>query len=250
VELAGAVCLVTGASSGIGRAVAVRLGRAGAHVVVSGRDEGRLREAAREAGAHPIAADLTLPGEAERLAAAAAAPFGPIDVLVNNAGAGWAGPFAEMAAGEIGRLFAVNAVAPVILTRALLRTMLERRRGHVVNVASIAGHVGARREAVYAATKGAVAVFSESLRQELAGTGVGVTLVSPGVVATSFFDRRGAPYARRRPRPLPPERVAEALVEAVVHDRPLVIVPRWLALPVGIHGLLPSVYRRLATRFG
>jgi short-subunit dehydrogenase len=128
--------------------------------------------------------------------------------------------------------------------------MLERGRGHVVNVGSIAGHVGVPREAVYAAAKGGLAVFTESLRQELAGTGVGVSLVSPGVVDTPFFERRGAPYERRRPRPVGADAVARALVDAIERDRPLVLVPGWLALPARLQGALPGLYRALAGRFG
>jgi short-subunit dehydrogenase len=128
--------------------------------------------------------------------------------------------------------------------------MLERGAGAIVNVASVAGHVGVREEAIYAGTKAGLVVFAESLRQELAATPVRVSVVSPGVISTRFFERRGVPYARHRPRPIEPERVAEAIVEAVRTGRPTVFVPRWLALPVRVHGALPGLYRALASRFG
>ena len=118
-----------------------------------------------------------------------------------------------------------------------------------MNVGSIASHVPVRGEAVYAATKWGLAGFGESLRSELAGTGVGVTLVSPGVVRTSFFDRRGVPYRRSSPRPVPPGRVASAIVRAVEHEQDDAFIPRWLAFPARLHGTWPWLYRRLAARF-
>ncbi|HJU46759.1 MAG TPA: SDR family NAD(P)-dependent oxidoreductase, partial [Gaiellaceae bacterium] len=166
------------------------------------------------------------------------------------AGVGLAGPAAEVAPAAVERLVAVNLAAPLLLTRALLPGLLERRRGHLVFVASIAGHVGVKGEAVYAATKGGLITFAESLQQELAGSGVGVTLVSPGVVDTPFFEHRGSPYARSRPRPVPPEPLAREIADAIEAGRAHVIVPRWLGLPLRLHGLLPGFYRSLARRFG
>jgi short-subunit dehydrogenase len=242
-ELRGAVCLVTGASSGIGRATALRLSHEGARVVALGRD----RAALEGLGAwRLVVADLADAGAVRR----AAEEAGEVDVLVNNAGLGWAGSLADVDPAEVERLVAVNLVAPILLTRALLPPMLERRHGHVVNVASIVAHTGAREEAVYAATKGGLVAFTESLRQELAGTGVGVSIVTPGVIETSFFERRGRPYARRWPRPLPPERVADAVVRSIRDDCPEVFVPRWMSGPARLRGAFPGVFRFLVDRFG
>jgi len=246
VELENAVCLVTGASSGIGRAAALALAAAGARVVPLGRDRDALEQLPMADSA--IVADLAREGEAARAAEDALAAFGRVDVLVNNAGIGWAGPLVEIEREDAERLVAVNLMAPLLLARAVLPPMLEERRGWIVNVGSIVGHVGVRDEAVYAATKGGLVAFSYSLRQELAGTGVGVSLVSPGVIDTRFFERRGAPYTRRRPRPLPPERVAEAIVEAIRRERAEIFVPRWLALPARLQGAAPGLYRVLARR--
>jgi short-subunit dehydrogenase len=243
VELRGATCLVTGASSGIGRATALRLSREGARVVALGRD----RAALEGLGAwRLVVADLAQPGAARR----AAQETGEVDVVVNNAGIGWAGPFMDMPADEIERLVAVNLLAPVALTRALVPAMVARGDGHVVNVCSIVAHTGGRGEAVYAATKGALAAFTESLRLELAGSGVGVSLVTPGVIDTPFFERRGAAYARRWPRPVPAERVAGAVVAAIERGRAEVFVPGWLAGPARLRGAAPGLFRRLAGRFG
>ena len=238
-RLAGARCLVTGASSGIGRATAKALQDAGAAVVGLGRDGSALAEPS-------IVCDLADPQQVER----AAAEAGPVDLLVANAGQGWAGNFAEIEPETVERLVRVNLLAPLQLTRALLPGMLVRGRGHVVLVGSIVGRVGARDEAAYAATKGGLTAFAESLRQELDGTRVGVTLVTPGVIATPFFERRGAPYARSFPRPVHAGRVAKAIVDAVERDRAEVTVPRWLTIAPRLHGVAPGLYRALAGRFG
>jgi short-subunit dehydrogenase len=148
------------------------------------------------------------------------------------------------------RLIRVNLAAPIRLTRAVLPGMLRHRRGHVVNVASIAGHVGVPDEAVYSATKAGLITFSDSLRYELDGTNVGVSVVSPGVVDTAFFDRRGRPYDRRFPRPIPAEPVAAAITKAIRNERPMVFVPSWGSFPARLRGGLPGVYRALARRFG
>ena len=241
-DLRNARCLVTGASSGIGKAVAHRLAHEGARVVALGRDT----QALTGLGARAVVCDLAAPGAWSRAAEAA----GEIDVLVNNAGIGWAGRFADMPSDASERLLAVDLLAPILLTRALLPGMLERRRGHVVNVASIVAHTGAKAEAVYAAAKGGLVAFSESLRQELAGTPVRVSVVTPAAIDTPFFERRGLPYGRRWPRPLPPERVADAVVRALETGRAEIFVPGWMTLPARLRGTAPGVFRHLVDRFG
>jgi short-subunit dehydrogenase len=107
-----------------------------------------------------------------------------------------------------------------------------------------------KNEAAYVSTKAGLIGFSESLRYELLGTGVRISVVSPGVVQTAFFERRGHPYDRRFPRPISPERVAETIVRAIRSGRPQLFVPRWLAFPVWLRGTWPGLYRVLAGRFG
>jgi len=251
VEPAGTRCLVTGASGGIGRAVARRLAAAGARLAVHGRDRPALTELAAAAGdgasvAAILTGDLTRAGAAEAAVEDAAAALGGVDVVVAGAGAGWAGPFTGMDMAEAERLVALNLMAPVRLTRAALPAMLQRRRGHVVLIGSIAGCVGVPEEAVYAATKAGLAAFADSLRGEVAGSGVGVSLVTPGAVDTAFFERRGRRYGRRIPRLVSPERVAAAVVACVEDDRAERTVPRWLAVPARLHGAAPGLYRSLA----
>src|SRR6266571_7215494 len=248
-RLDGAVALVTGASSGIGAATAVAL--AGAGLLLSGRDEARLAEVAGRTGGTVLGGDLAAPGGAAGLAEQAlAAARGGIDVLVNNAGLGWAGPVGEIPAAKVTELATVNLAVPIELTRLLVPGMAERGRGGVVFVSSIAGVTGVRGEAVYAATKAGLAAFAESLAYEVRGRGVAVSVIVPGVIDTPFFARRGRPYARPRPAPIPAGRVAAAIVSALEHERPVVYVPGWLRFPAWLHGTAPGAFRALAARFG
>jgi short-subunit dehydrogenase len=249
-RLVDAVVLVTGASSGIGAATAVRLAASGARLIVTGRNEERLREIAAQTSATPLTADLAEPGGPELLVEKALAAEGRVDVLVCNAGAGWAGPIGELPGSKASELVSLNLLAPVHLARLLAPGMAERGSGRLVFVSSIAGATGVRYEAVYAATKAGLNYLAECLAYELAGTGVGVSLVLPGVVDTPFFGRRGHPYNRRRPVPIPPERVARAIARTVSRDLDVVYVPGWLRLPVWVHGVAPRTFRRMAVRFG
>jgi short-subunit dehydrogenase len=250
-RLEGAVALVTGASSGIGAATATALAAGGTRLLLSGRDEVRLAEVAGRTGGVALGCDLAAPGGAADLARQAlAAAGGGIDILVNNAGLGWAGPVGEIPAAKVTELATVNLAAPVELTRLLVPGMAERGRGGVAFVSSIAGVTGVRGEAVYAATKAGLAAFAESLAYEVRGRGVTVSVIVPGVIDTPFFSRRGTPYGRARPAPIPAGRVAAAIVSALEHDRPVVYVPGWLRFPAWLHGTAPAAFRALAARFG
>src|SRR6266508_2536818 len=208
-RLEGSVALVTGASSGIGRSVALLLAERGARLAVAGRDRDAVAAVAARAGA-----------------------------------------LAEMPPEVAERLVAVNLLAPVRLTGLVLPGMLERGGGHLAYVGSIAGATGVAREAVYAATKAGLAAFADSVREEVAGRGVGVSVTIPGVLDTPFFERRGSAYDRAWPAPVPPERVARAILRAVGSDRAEVFAPAWMRLPARFKGALPGLYRTLALRFG
>ncbi|MFF0342689.1 SDR family NAD(P)-dependent oxidoreductase [Kribbella sp. NPDC004875] len=246
-RLDGKVALVTGGSAGIGAAVAERLATAGARVVVHGRDEQRTAAVATRVGGVPLVGDLA---ETGTLADQVLRVHGRVDVLVANAGTGWSGPFVEMRYDEIERLIAVDLVAPLRLTHQLLPPMVERGSGHIALVGSIAGRTAVAGEAVYAATKAAIDIFAESLRLELRGTGVGVSLTVPGVVDTGFFAARGRPYDRSRPRPMPAADVARALVDGITNDRPETVVPGWLRVAPVVRAVAPGAYRLLSARFG
>jgi NAD(P)-dependent dehydrogenase (short-subunit alcohol dehydrogenase family) len=257
-RLRGAVALVTGGSSGIGAATARALAEAGARPLIAGRDRGRLAAVARQTGGLALEADLGSADGAATLAEAAVraaeslspGPASGIDILINNAGVGWSGPIGEMTAEKVAELVAVNLTAPIQLTRLLVPGMAARGWGRVVFVSSIAGATGVRGEAVYSAAKAGLGFFAESLSYELSGRGVGVSLIVPGVIDTPFFERRGRPYGRTKPQPIPAERVAQAITSAIARDAAVVYVPRWMRLPAWLHGAAPGTFRILAGRFG
>ncbi|MGW3265884.1 SDR family NAD(P)-dependent oxidoreductase [Streptomyces sp. NPDC001056] len=243
--------LVTGASSGIGAAVARRLAAEGGwRLVLNGRDLTRLEQVAAEVSAVTVAADLNRPGADRKVAEAALDHLGRVDLVVAGAGVGWAGDFTGMPRARIEELVGTDLLATLHLVRGLLPHMVAAGSGRIVLLGSVAGSVGVRGEAVYSAVKAGVAVFADALRYELRDTGVGVTHVVPGVVDTPFFDRRGVPYRRSRPRPVPPERVADAVLTAVRRGTDEVYVPGWLRLPARVRGAAPGLYRRLAAHFG
>jgi len=236
----GARALVTGASSGIGAATVRRLARP----LLVGRDEQALAALAGETGGSYLVADLREPDAPERIADWA----GDVDLLVCNAGIGWAGPLDGLSPAGIAELVTVNLTAHLVLARLLVPGMVARGRGHLVLVSSIAGCLGVADEAVYAATKAGLRTFADSVR--LAHQEIGVTTVVPGVVDTPFFTRRGAAYDRTRPKPVPSDAVATALLDAVRRNRSEVFVPAWLRFPARLHGAVPSLVGRLQRRFG
>lgn len=249
-QLSGSVALVTGASAGIGRAVAVALAERGAQLLVHGRDPARTAAVAEQLGAPALIADLGDPAGRDRLAADALAASGRVDILINNAGIGWSGPFTDMSAAQRQQLLQLDLAAAIDLTSRLLPPMIERDHGCICFVSSIAGRTGVAGEAVYAAAKAGLDAFAESLRLETSGTGVRICTIVPGVVDTGFFDHRGRAYGRRFPRPVPAEAVARAVVTGISSDRAEIWVPSGLRIAPIIRGLLPGPFRTLSARFG
>lgn len=193
----GLACLVTGASSGIGREIAYELARRRARVVVTARRAERLTEVVAECrrlgapDAWPIVADLAVAAEVERLAAESERLAGPIDVLVNNAGFAVPGLFPRSDLPRTLEMVRVNVDAAVVLARRLLPGMLERDRGGILNVASVAGFSGSPVQSAYAGTKAFLRLWSHSVHAEVKHTRVAITALCPGVTDTEFFDAAG-----------------------------------------------------------
>jgi short-subunit dehydrogenase len=207
--------LVTGASSGIGRALAVRLAGAGVEIVAVARDRERLHELAADLPieVEVLVADLSDPDQLLMVEQRLASGDRPVDLAVNNAGFGTYGAFADLDIDGEQREIAVNVVAVVRLTHAAARAMLARGRGAILNIASVAGLQATPGNAVYGATKAFVASFGEAVHGELAGTGVSLTTVLPGFTRTEFARRAGI---EGRPIPGPAWQTADAVAEAAL----------------------------------
>jgi short-subunit dehydrogenase len=247
--------LVTGASSGIGRAMAQQLVAAGSDVVAVARDIERLEALASELAAGPgkvevLGADLADPEQLAEVETRLADPARPIDLLVNNAGFGTYGRFADLPIdGEV-REIAVNVVAVVRLAHAALRAMRERDRGTILNVSSVAGLQATPGNATYGATKAFVATFSEALHEEVRGTGVSVTAALPGFTRTEFHARAG--IAGREVPGLAwqsAEECAAQCLEAARAGKALYVPGRLNRALVGVAGVVPrGLKRRVAAR--
>ena len=205
-RLKGAVVVVTGASSGIGAASAIAFARAGARLELGARRLDRLgavAERCRAAGSPAVNVRLLDVGErasARTFIAAAKRDHERLDILVNNAGVGWRGALHEMPEEKVDELIATNLKGVINTTQSVLPWMLERRRGVIINVASVVGFRPAPYSAVYSATKHAIVGLSHALRGELSGTGVKVCVVYPGVTAgTEFFKDPDRPVGWQYP---------------------------------------------------
>jgi NAD(P)-dependent dehydrogenase (short-subunit alcohol dehydrogenase family) len=192
--LDGRTALVTGASRGIGAATARALDRAGARVVLSGRDREALDKVAADLDRDPVVllADLADAMAPIELATAALAAVGNVDILVNNAATAARLPTVEVDAELIDTMYAVNVRAPILLIAALLPSMIERQRGSIINLSSVSGVVGTPNRAAYAATKGAIDAATRSLAMELGPQGIRVNSVAPGVVDTALWAKNKA----------------------------------------------------------
>lgn len=247
-RLRGSQVLITGASSGIGRATALQLARAGCDLMLTGRNELQLRALCSRVGGHYFVADQSKPEGIDALGSRLLRDRIP-DAVVFAAGIGLAASASAHRDADIDRLLAINLIAPMRLTRLLLPTLIDRGHGHLVFVSSIAGALGVPNESAYAATKGGLTLFADSVRAETAGTGIHVTTVLPGAVDTEFFGNRGVPYERKVPRPIPPMRVATAIAKGIERETGLIVTPRWLRAAMVIRALAPGTYDRLANRW-
>ncbi len=239
-ELQGAHVLITGASRGIGAAMAREFAAAGARVSLVARSAGALAEVAAATGGTAFTADLLDPAAADGLVARVEAEVGPVDVLVNNAGLESRSMLARESAGSIRDVLRLNLEVPAILTQAVLPGMLARGKGSLVFISSLAGTAGFPGMTVYAGSKAGINNFAASARVELRDTPVNVTLMAAGPVDTEMWDRLeeedwSAPILHRfnMLHLLPkksPELMARRTVAAVKANRRHVRVPRRLSV--------------------
>jgi uncharacterized protein len=249
VDLNGARVLLTGASGGIGNAIARALHAKGASLAITGRRADALESLKTELGdrVDVLQADLAERADVEALPGRA----GSIDVLVANAGLPAAGELHSFSPVEIDRALDVNLRAPMQLTRALLPGMLERGRGHLVFVSSLAGKVPAAGSSVYSATKFGLRGFGDSLHDELHGTGVGATTVFPGFISDAGMFADAGVKLPPGVGMKPPEKVADAVIEGIEKNRAEIDVAPLAVRATGkMAGLAPAAVTAVNRRFG
>jgi len=247
VNLAGRSVLLTGATGGLGHAIARRLRAAGAELVLTGRRADLLAPLAAETHARSLAVDLADADAVERLAEDCAG----VDVLVSNAGLPGSGLLSSFSVEEIDRALAVNLRAPMVLARRLVEAMVERRSGHLVFMSSLAGKVGTPRSPVYSATKFGLRGFAQSMREDLRPAGVGVSAIFPGFVRDAgMFHDTGAKLPPGVGT-VSPEAVADAVVRAIERNRGEVdVAPVGLRAGAKAAGLAPDLAATVSRRLG
>ncbi len=257
-DIEGSRAVVTGASSGIGRAIALELARQGAKLILvarSGDKLGALADEIHNSGGHglTLVGDITEDVVRRRVVEQAESEFGGLDILVNNAGISAHGRFRTASPERLRRIMDVNFFAAVELIRAALPLLESGRQPIVVNVGSILGHRGIPFNSEYCASKFALQGFSESLRAELAGQGIDVLVVSPGSTDTEMFEHliereEDLPWAGRRG--VPAEHVARRTVRAIRLGRHE-ITPSWPGwMLVWLNRMAPRMVDRIMRRLG
>jgi NADP-dependent 3-hydroxy acid dehydrogenase YdfG len=225
-----AIIVITGASAGIGAAIARRLGRDGHKLALAARRGELLREVARQSAPDAIAvvADVTRRADVERLRDEALRAFGAVDVWINNAGRGISRPVLELTDADVDEMMLVNVKSALYGMQAIVPTFVERGRGHLINMSSFLGRVPiAAHRSAYNAAKAALGALTANLRADVAAKGVEVSLVMPGIVTTEFARNvlgtpspappQWAPGTAAQPQT--PEEVADAVAELIAHPR-------------------------------
>jgi 3-oxoacyl-[acyl-carrier protein] reductase len=192
-NLKNAVALITGGSSGIGRAIAQTLAAGGARVAITGRDERRLAETARGLGVHPIHANVAIEADVERTYREVLQKFGDLDILVNNAGIGSFKGLVDFDRESFEAVFATNVTGAMLMAREAAKHFIKRQRGNIVNIASTAALRGAPNGSAYYGSKFALRGMTECWRAELRKYNIRVFLVNPSEVVTNFYPTAGLP---------------------------------------------------------
>ncbi|HRX82132.1 MAG: SDR family oxidoreductase [Planctomycetaceae bacterium] len=256
-KIEGLRTIVTGASSGIGREIAIELAKRGAKLIVTARRAERLEELltelkSLEAEAVAVIGDIVDANTREALVAAASREFGGLDALVNNAGIGALGPFADADEDRMRRVMEVNFFAPIELIRLALPLLREGNRPIVVNVSSVLGHRAVANKSEYCASKFAIHGFSDALRCELTGDGIDLLLVSPSTTSSEFFDHvidkddDGSTHAKRA---MAPHVVARKTVGAMRRGKHEIILSGGGKALVWLDRLCPPIMNRILARF-
>lgn len=255
-KLEGKRVLISGGAQGIGYEMAIKFADRGSQVVLADINEDKLGEAKATLEARGVAAsgfqvDVTNPASIASLRATMAAEVGPIDVLVNNAGVVFGGPFTKTSLQEHLKTYEVNVLGLVAMTHAFLDDLVERPEAHLVHIASASGLIGLPFGSTYASSKWAVIGFGESIRAELKLQGhdhVRSTIVCPSYIGTGMFDGAEAPKATSI---LKPEYLAQKVVDAVEKNTVHVLEPFMVKLTPVIKALLPTgLYDKLSHLFG
>ncbi len=251
-EIRGKTALVTGAASGIGRAISLRLAEEGATLFLIDIDEKGLASTAADARSHGVEVvtrrcNVAESSEVSATVTEALSRWNGVDILVNNAGITYYGKIERMSADHWDRLMRINLLSHIQFTRELLPSLLERQEAHVLNVCSVLGLVGMPKVGAYCASKFGMVGFSEALRNELGRLGLGVTALCPGFVKTNLFTN--APLeAKAEEHKLPPnaicttpERVANAAIKAIYRNRRLVVMEPFARLMYATKRFAPWV---------
>ena len=253
-EFKDCVVLITGASSGIGQRLAIDLAGRGAIVIGCGRSRERLEETLR--GVRRASLDSTVMvcdvgnrAQVQDMVSKILTQFGKIDVLVNNAGVGMRKPFVETSLDIIDEITRTNYLGMIYCTHAVLPSMIARGGGHIVNISSGAGKIGALNMAAYCGSKFAMNGFSESLYHELEPLGIHVSVICPGPVKTQF-NRAFADQPPKSPPALAisPEAVSQKVIKAIERRKFEVVTPRWLALICVIKRFMPNLFSAVSHR--
>ncbi|QDV68254.1 3-oxoacyl-[acyl-carrier-protein] reductase FabG [Rosistilla carotiformis] len=255
---ADATTIVTGASSGIGRELAAQLARRGATIVAVARRAERLQQLQADAAAAPgaiipMAGDLTDPTFRQQIIDRVQSISPRLDLLVNNAGIGGIGPFAEATPQRLRQIMEVNFFAPVELTRLALPMLRVASHPVICNISSVLGHRGVPGKSEYCASKFAIHGWSDALRAELASSAIQVTLVSPSTTASEFFDvaiETESAQSQHRRSAMSPASVARQAIRAIEKRRDEIVLSPGGKLLVYLDRCCPWLANRLIARFG
>lgn len=249
---------ITGASSGIGEALAYELSDRGARLVLSSRREEALQEVrrrcARPNAHHVQTLDLTDPESLQHAADAVRTDAGPVDVLINNGGISQRGTAADTEMDVVRRIMEVNFFGAVQLSKTVLPSMIERRQGHIAVVSSVVGKFGTPLRSSYAASKHALHGWFDSLRAEVHDAGIGVTMACPGFVKTNVASNAlypdGSPLGEEaEEKGIPPSDCATAIADAVEKNKAEFYVGGWETVGVYLKRFFPSLFRRFIRQY-